>query len=152
MRYFFARIDHFVSDFSLENEYATYYQLVLQSQGSNIYHVEHIITNHDENLKLFADEEEFNAQRNRLGGLLLLKGKDNQSSGNELYPEKLKTYNVTGTYYARTLLKDMYHKKVNFAKFIKGHELNFKPYDTFGKNEIEERHSLLFELVKKIWL
>jgi uncharacterized protein with ParB-like and HNH nuclease domain len=151
LRYFFARIDHFISNFSDENEYASYYQLVSQSSGTNVYHVEHIITNHEDNLKLFENEEEFNLQRNRLGGLLLLKGRDNQSSGNELYPEKLKTYNVTGTYYARTLLQDMYHKKVAFAKFIQDNNLNFKAYSTFGKDEIEERHQLLFELSKRIW-
>ena len=100
---------------------------------------------------LFEDEEEFNFQRNRLGGLLLLKGKDNQSSGDELYTEKLKTYNVVGTYYARTLLPDMYHKKVTFAKFIKENNLNFKSYPTYGKDEIEERHMLLYELTKRIW-
>ncbi|MBL0052915.1 MAG: DUF1524 domain-containing protein [Bacteroidetes bacterium] len=144
-------MDHFISDFSNESEYGSYYQLVSQSQGGNVYHIEHIITNHEDNLKLFADEEEFNSQRNRLGGLLLLKGKDNQSSGDELYSEKLKTYNVVGTFYARTLLPDMYHKKVTFAKFIKDNNLNFKPYLTYGKEEIEERHTLLYELTKRIW-
>lgn len=92
-------------------------------------------------------EEELNFQRNRLGGLLLLKGKINQSSNDELDPEKLQTYNVCGTYYARTLLSDMYHKKVTFSKLIKDNNLNFKPYLTYGKEEIEDRHALLFELV-----
>lgn len=82
---------------------------------------------------------------------MLLKGKDNQSSGDELYADKLKTYNVTGTYYARTLLPDMYHKKVTFAKYINDEHLNFKPYDNYGKTEIEERHLLLYELSKRIW-
>lgn len=152
LRYFFARVDHFISDFSDENEYASYDHLVVKSRGGDTYHVEHIITNHEENLTLFVDEEEFNIQRNRLGGLLLLKGKNNQSSGFELYEEKLKTYNVTGTYFARTLLPDMYHKKVSFSKFIEKENLNFKAYSEFGKNEIEERHMLLFELSKRIWM
>ena len=151
LRYYFARVDHFISEFSNESEYGSYYQLVSQSQGNNVYHIEHIITNHQDNLNLFADEEEFNAQRNRLGGLLLLKGKDNQSSGDELYSEKLKTYNVIGTFYARTLLPDMYHKKVTFAKYISDQKLNFKPYSTYGKTEIEERHLLLYDLTKRIW-
>lgn len=152
LRYYFARIDHFISDFSDVSEYGNYYQLVLQSKGGDTYHIEHIITNHEDNLTLFEDEEEFNLQRNRLGGLLLLKGKDNQSSGDELYADKLKTYNVIGTYYARTLLPDMYHKKVAFIKFINDHNLNFKAYDTYGKAEIEERHLLLYELTKLIWM
>ncbi len=151
LRYYFARIDHFISDFSDENEYGTYYQLVVQSRGGDVYHIEHIITNDPKNILLFNDEEDFNVQRNRLGGLLLLKGRVNQSSGMELYSKKLKTYNVTGTYYARTLLPDMYNKKVAFVRYIEKENLNFKPYKVFGKPEIEERHSLLFELTKRIW-
>lgn len=151
LRYFFARIDHYISDFAGENEYATYYQLVLQAKGASAFHIEHIISKNEECVKLFKDEDEFNEQRNRLGGLLLLKGIDNQSSGDELYPEKLSTYNVSGTFWARTLLSDMYHSKVTFKKFIGDNKLNFKPYSTFAKNEIEERHQLLFDIANRIW-
>lgn len=152
LRYFFARIDHYISDFSDINEYGTYYQLVVQTKGGDVHHVEHILTNAEENVKLFSDEEEFNLQRNRLGDLLLLKGKDNQSSNDELYKDKLRTYNVIGTCYARTLLPDMYNKKVVFKKFIEENNLNFKPYpDNYTKIEIEERHQLLYDLSKRIW-
>ena len=34
---------------------------------------------------------------------------------------------------------------------MKKYNLNFKPYDTFGPLEIEERHKLLFDLCKIIW-
>lgn len=151
LRYFFARIDHYISEFSELNEYGNYYQLVLQAKGKDCYHIEHIITNNDDNIKLFKDEEEFNFQRNRLGGLLLLKGRDNQSSGDELYSEKLKTYNVSGTYYAKTLLKDMYHKKVAFKNYIEKENLPFSSYDNYAATEIEERQKLLFKLLKRIW-
>lgn len=151
LRYFFARIDHHISDFSDLPDNGTYHQLVRQTNGKDVYHVEHILANNPENIDLFEDEEEFNEQRNRLGGLLLLKGKDNQSSGPETFDEKLETYNVIGTYYARTLLKDMYHKKVTFLQYIEDNGLNFKPYNSFAKNEIEERHELLYNLSKEIW-
>ena len=151
LRYYFARIDHYISDCSDMPEYGNYYQLVVQSRGGDIYHIEHIITNNEDNIKLFKDEEEFNAQRNRLGDLLLLKGKDNQSSGDELYIDKLKTYNVVGTYFARTLLDDMYHKKVEFKKFVEKNKLKFRPLVKYAKDEIEERHQLLFELTKRIY-
>ena len=152
LRYFFARIDHYISDFAELNEFGSYYQLVHQAKGRDCYHIEHIITNDEKNISLFKDEEEFNFQRNRLGGLLLLKGRDNQSSGNELYADKLKTYNVAGTYYAKTLLKDMYHKKVAFNKHIENESLNFVPYEKYDSNEIEERQKLLFDMAKRIWI
>ncbi len=71
LRYFFSRIDHYISDFS-NLPTKTYYQLVLQAKGKDVHHIEHIITNNEDNLDLFKDEEEFHIQRNRLGGLLLL--------------------------------------------------------------------------------
>ena len=150
LRYFFARIENYIADFTKQPT-NTYHQLVLQSQGGKVHHIEHIITNNVENHKLFTNEEEFYEQRNRLGGLLLLKGKDNISSGDELYKDKLHTYNVNGTLYSQTLLKDNYKSNVDFKNFIKQENLNFKPYDDFEKEEIEERHQLLFELSKKIW-
>jgi uncharacterized protein with ParB-like and HNH nuclease domain len=150
-RYFFARIDHFISENSNLNEYGTYYQLVLQSKGKDVYHIEHIISNNEANIKQFNNEDEFNEQRNRLGALLLLKGKDNKSSGNEEFKDKLKTYNVLGTYYAKSLLKDMYHKKVEFLEFIKNFNLSFRSYSSYARPEIEERQRLLFKIVKHIW-
>ncbi len=152
LRYFFARVDHFISDKSDLPEFGNYYQLVVQSRGNDTYHIEHIIANNPKNITLFSDEEEFTNQRNRLGGLLLLKGKDNQSSGDEIYDDKLKTYNVVGTYFAKSLLTDMYHKKVEFNKFVTLSKLNFKAYSKYGKDEIEERQQLLFEISKMIWM
>ena len=158
MRYFFARIDHYISDFSDMNEYGTYYQLVVQTKGGDVYHIEHILTNRPENEQLFESEEEFFLQRNRLGDLLLLKGRDNESSNDELYcdpgaaSDKVRTYNVAGTYFARTLLPDMYNKKIAFKRFIESNNLNFKPYPTsYTKTEIEDRHQLLYALSKRIW-
>jgi len=158
LRYFFARVDHYISDFADLNEYGTYYQLVVQTKGGDVYHVEHILTDREENKKLFKDEEEFFLQRNRLGCLLLLKGRDNQSSNDELYydpkadSDKVRTYSGTGTYFARTLLPEMYNKKVTFREFIEKNNLNFKPYPTsYGIAEIEERHQLLYALARRIW-
>jgi len=84
--------------------------------------------------------------------LRLLKGKDNISSGDELYKDKLHTYNINGTLFSQTLIEDNYKSNVEFNNFIKNTNLNFKPYSNYGLNEIEERHKLLFDLVEKIWL
>ena len=46
------------------------------------YHIEHILSENDKNRGYFKDVEEFEDQRNLLGGLLLLKGIDNISSSN----------------------------------------------------------------------
>ena len=69
------------------------------------FHVEHILSRNAENLALFqGDEERFDLERNRLGAILLLKGKDNISSNNETYHQKLKTY-ANSLYWNETLAR-----------------------------------------------
>lgn len=149
-RYLFARIDNFIAN-ETKIPTADYYEMVQQAKGQNKHDIEHILTNRGENILLFKDEEEFNIQRNRLGGLLLLKSRDNKSSNDELYPNKLKTYSGKGTIFARTLTKDFYKSNQDFKDFKNKYQLDFKSYDSFGPKEIEERHKLLFELCKLIW-
>ena len=83
--------------------------------------------------------------------MLLLKGKDNQSSGNELYNDKLKTYVGNGTLFAQTLLKDFAHHNKGFSNFCAKYALDFKTYAKYDGTSIEERQKLLFDLVKLIW-
>lgn len=94
-----------------------------------------ILSRNVESLAAFDDDEErFEVERNRLGGVLLLKGKDNISSGNELYGHKLKSYANT-LYWNETLRSDSYHSKLDFRDFSKTHQLAFKALDKFGPDE-----------------
>lgn len=152
LRYFFARVDHFIADEANLNT-GSYYSLISQAKGKDVFHIEHILANDDNrvNVALFKDEEEFITQRNRLGDLLLLKGPDNQSSGNELYLEKLKTYVGNGTLFAQTLLADFEHANTGFKGFCKKYNLQFPTYQKYDATSIESRQKLLFELTKLIW-
>jgi hypothetical protein len=96
-----------------------------------------------------VDEEKFKSERNRLGGLLLLKGKDNISSNNETYKKKLKSYANT-LYWNETLREDSYKSELDFTDMINKYKLNFRPMNDFGPNELEERHKLLFDMVTHI--
>ena len=150
-RYFFARIEQFIADQTKMNMKHSFYDLVANTGSVNGFHIEHILADNEENLKAFGDEvERFERERNRLGGLLLLKGKDNISSSNESYQNKLKTYANT-LYWNETLRQDSYKTKIDFSNMMKTHNLKFRPMDTFGPDELEERHLLLFELIKIIW-
>ena len=91
-RYFFARIEKFIADNTKLKVKHSLYDLVQNTGTVNGFHIEHILADNSENLQLFgSDEEKFKSERNRLGGLLLLKGKDNISSNNETYKKKLKS-------------------------------------------------------------
>ncbi|WP_298119080.1 DUF262 domain-containing protein [Flavobacterium sp.] len=150
-RYFFSRIEKFIADNTKMNMKHTFYDLIQNTGWKNGFHVEHILSYNTENKALFDNDEElFERERNRLGGLLLLKGLDNISSNNETYKKKLKSYANT-LYWNETLREDTYKSKLDFKKMINDYDLNFRFMDQFGKEELEERHKLLFDLIKIIW-
>ncbi|MDO8317235.1 MAG: DUF262 domain-containing protein [Flavobacterium sp.] len=150
-RYFFARIEKFIADNTKLNMKHNFYDLIQNTGYKNGFHVEHILSYNDENRAHFDNDEElFERERNRLGGLLLLKGADNISSNNEIYKKKLKSYANT-LYWNETLREDTYKSKLDFSKMIDNYNLKFRHMDQFGKEELEERHKLLFDLIKIIW-
>ena len=115
-RYFFARIEKFIAvNTNMEMKHSMY-DLVVNTGTKNGFHIEHILSENKENLKLFGnDSERFDNERNRLGGLLLLKGKDNISSNNEPYTKKLKSY-ANSLYWNETLREDSYKSKLDFKR------------------------------------
>jgi len=81
---------------------------------------------------------------------LIMMRKDNISSNNETYAKKLISYANT-LYWNETLRADSYKSHLDFTNWINSSKLNFRPMDKFGPKELEERHKLLFEIVKYIW-
>lgn len=150
-RYFFARIEKFLADnLNLKMKHHVY-DLVARTGAKTGFHVEHILSHNDENLALFDnDEEVFDRERDRLGGILLLKGKDNISSNNEPYSEKLKTYANT-LYWNETLREDSYKSKLDMRELKNKYDLDLEPLDVFGPDELEKRHKLLYDIIKIIW-
>lgn len=150
-RYFFARIDDFLAQEMNMNPRHSIGDLVTKTGAKTGFHVEHILSLNKDNLALFGnDEGYFEQERNRLGGILLLKGKDNISSGNESYTEKLKSYANT-LYWNETLRSDNYKSKLDMNELVQRYGLDFESLDRFGPDELERRHRLLFELIKIIW-
>jgi len=150
-RYFFARIDEFLAENMNLNPKHELSDLVLKTGAKTGFHVEHILSWNEENRELFSwDDELFEQERNRLGGILLLKGKDNISSNNETYSYKLQTYANT-LYWNETLRRDSYKSKLDFQDLRERFQLELRPLDTFGPAELEARHRLLFEMANIIW-
>ncbi len=150
-RYFFSRIEYFIAKEAGSEMQQNFENLVRNSGNINGYHVEHILAHNSENLELFNnDDEVFERERNRLGGLLLLRGNSNQSSGNEPYSEKLKTY-AQSLYWNATLHPDTYHSNLDLQSLMSRHHLAIRSIDSFGPIELEERHRLLAQIVQIIW-
>ncbi|SEA16511.1 Uncharacterized conserved protein, contains ParB-like and HNH nuclease domains [Desulfuromusa kysingii] len=151
VRYFFARVDQFIADGTSVKMRHPLSDLVSKSGAKTGFHVEHILSRNAENQALFNnDEERFEQERNRLGGILLLKGRDNISSNNEVYTQKLKSY-ATTLYWNETLRPDTYKSKLDLKAFMEKHNLDFRPLDTFGPVELEYRQKLLFDISSLIW-
>lgn len=154
LRYFYARIEQYICEQIGCSMQSSVEDITLKRGNQSGYHIEHILSHNDTNINYFSSTEEFESKRNLLGGLLLLRGKDNISSSNEEYKDKLKTYSV-GLVWGHTLCKDFYHINKNFDDFNKRiYDLcgrKFQSYDVFDDKALEERSLLLYELVKIIW-
>lgn len=150
LRYFLARIEKHLAEGIGKNMQDKLYNLVRNTGSKNGYHIEHIISDNEQNRDLFENEEEFELERNKLGALLLLRGRDNQSSNNEPYSKKQKTYSGT-LYWNQTLLKDFYKSKLDNTDFIDDYDYEMQPYNEFNKQAVAERTQLMYEMTKTIW-
>ena len=154
LRYFLSRVEDYIcteSNIKMQNDV---FYVSTKTGNKTGYQIEHILSNNDESIQYFSNEDEYNEKRNLLGGLLLLKGQDNISSGNEFYVDKLKTYS-NGFVWGHTLCEDFYHANLDFAAFNKRLKdqagVEFRPYSVFDSQALEERCTLLYNLVKIIW-
>lgn len=119
-------------------------------RGRNSYEIEHIWTNnfayHDE----FSHEYEFQAYRDRIGGLLLLPKSDNASSGDDPYERKLGVYSGQNLL-AKSLLEQTYTNNPGFRRFRETSGLEFKPHPEFKKADLDARQELYLRLAEQIW-
>ena len=154
LRYFLARIEQYISKESSIAMQSSVIDISRRTGRITGYHIEHILSHNETNRSYFQSDEEFEEKRNQLGGLLLLMGINNISSGNEEYEDKLKTYS-NGLMWGHSLCEEFYHSNLNFTNFNerlqKDYGVSFKPYKKFDKESLEERSRLLYQLVKIIW-
>ena len=119
--------------------------------GKNRYEIEHIWANHfDHHSNEFFHESEFEAYRNRIGGLLLLPKSVNASSGNDPYAKKRKVY-AGQNLLARSLTEQAYRNNPGFIRFIRDSGLLFDQHPEFNKADLDARQSLYLRLAEQIW-
>jgi hypothetical protein len=157
LRYFLARIETFIAGGLERGLQDSLYNYVRGTGKGNAYHIEHVLARNDESRELFKgldgvfDEAMFENQRNRFGGLLLLKGQDNSSSNNERYAKKLATYTGSASYLAQSLVPDFYKSNSAMKSFIERSGLQFTAAPQFTRDTLEQRSELLYAMTKKIW-
>ena len=119
--------------------------------GKNSYEIEHIWANHLEyHNDEFVHEFEFEAYRNRIGGLLLLPKSVNASSGDDPYAKKRKVY-AGQNLLAKSLTEQAYTNNPGFIRFIEDSGLLFHPHPEFKKADLDARQTLYLRLAEQIW-
>lgn len=121
------------------------------SNGKTRYEVEHIWADHAERYQNeFSHPADFAEYRNRIGDLLLLPRSFNASYGDLAYEEKREHY-LKQNLLAQSLHPKCYERNPGFLRFIERTGLPFKPYDHFGKAELDERQLLYTKLAEHVW-
>lgn len=143
-----ARITDFVETRSgLPSRFAEY----VEAAGKKGYEVEHIWADHPErHQEEFDHPTDFDAYRNRFGGLLLLPKSFNASYGDKPYEEKRLHY-YGQNLLAKSLHEHCYEHNPGFLRFIRETGLPFKPHPEFKKADLDARQDLYQRLAELIW-
>ena len=133
------------------------YSDMFRVKGNSRYEIEHILANpYSIHGNIFADGEEFESWRNKLGDLVLLEKNVNASIGNMLYPLKAERY-VMHNRLAGSLSPELYDgqgefkNQPSFNQWRSKFEFDFKAYSSFDKSAISERGELYKHLAQKVW-
>lgn len=150
IKHMLARITDYVErGCSLPGHYLDY----VAQRSKRPFEVEHIITDHYEWYQdEYASREEFASFRNSPGNLLLLDKSTNASLNDSRYADKMDTYgSQKGNVLSAALTPGHYNHNPQFKWFIDKSGFDFKPYETFGRDQISERTELLGTIVKRLW-
>ena len=132
----------------------SHYHEYIRRKGNNSYEIEHIWANkYEMHLDEFSHQYEFEAYRDRIGGLLLLPKNNNISYGNLSYKEKREHY-LQENLLAQSLLETAYENKSGFSgfkQFIEWSKLPFQSYSEFKKENLNDRQDLYQLIAKNIW-
>jgi hypothetical protein len=148
IHYLLARLTYFIEK---ESGIPANFEKYVNKGNHKPFEIEHIIPDKfDRHREYFDSEDDFENTRNKLGNLILLQRGTNQSLSDNIYIEKRKRYSSENLL-AQTLCDNCYSSNPNFLNFLKKYNFQFKPYDSFEKNEVLERNSLYETIFEYIW-
>jgi hypothetical protein len=120
-------------------------------RGKKGYEIEHVWADRPERHNdEFSHPSEFEAYRNRIGGLLLLPKSFNASYGDLPYGKKREHY-VGQNLRARSLHERAYDHNPGFKRFIADSGLPFQSHAGFKKADLDARQELYLKLAERIW-
>lgn len=130
---------------------ASRYAEYMSRKGKNGYEVEHIWANRaDRHADEFGHPADFEAYRNRIGGLLLLPKSFNASYGDLPYDKKREHY-IKQNLLAQSLHELAYENDPGFKRFVSQTGLAFRPHADFKKADLDARQALYQQLAERVW-
>jgi hypothetical protein len=145
VRYILARISDYIMRGSEDDERTFFYWYMNKTD------IEHIIEdNYDRYAEDYSEQSVFDSYRNSIGALILIDKGVNKSIQSKPFKLKKDHYNTSG-FFASSLCEDTYVHQTGFKNFINQHSFDFKPYDKFGIQEINERTELVAKIADYIW-
>lgn len=120
-------------------------------RGKGGYEVEHIWADHPARHKdEFDNPSDFDAYRNRIGGLLLLPKSFNASYGDLTYEDKRPHY-LSQNLLARSLHDQCYQHNPGFIRMTAESGLPFRAHAAFKRVNLDERQNLYMKLAERVW-
>jgi hypothetical protein len=149
VKFLLARICGFIDQQSgASTNFSTYYL----TNTAKPFEIEHIWADvYHEHRDEFPQQHEFDAYRNRIGGLVLLPQGTNQSYGALPYADKLPHY-LREHPYVQSLHAQFYENNPNFIGMMHRLGLPFRPHQHFRKDDIDDRQRLVQRLCAVIWM
>lgn len=150
VRHTLARLTHWVDT---ECGVASHFDDLISEGRAKPFEIEHIWADQYERFTdWFPHPVDFDTERNRIGGLLLLQRGINQSLGDATYEQKRDAYATHGAnLLARSLHPLAYQNNPAFLQLIERTGLPFCSYDSFGPEQQRERQELYIRLAESVW-
>jgi len=150
IRHILARLTHWVDT---ECGLVSHFDDLVSAGRAKPFEIEHIWANHyDRYDEIYSSPADFETERNRLGGLILLQRGLNQSLGDATYENKSEAYAVhSENLLARSLNTMAYPNNPAFAQFRARTGLIFKAFEHFGPEEQAERQELYIRIAEWVW-
>ncbi len=163
-KYVLMRIDRYLSDLLDKPSYAGGDLKELEERFNKTtrrkygMHLEHIYAYNDPNMALFTsdehgfDEVQFTTTRNLLGMVLLLKDRQNISSGNEIYTDKIETYKKSNFIWNELLAGHLHGvDERDLPDHLRVTSVQPDPSGAFPKDQVGNRQRLIFHAIKHLW-
>lgn len=124
---------------------------LVNREVKNPFDIEHIWAEDFEAVQtLFTSEQEFSEWRNHVASLLLLPADVNRSLQAKPFDQKRAHY-AKQNFYAASLDCSAYQHQPQFQQFAAAHQLPFKAFASFTKEEQMARRDLVAALVELVW-